>query len=70
MSPGAVALFALLAGIFVLVAVATDWNWFFEHPKAKFFVDHFGRDGARIFYTVLGCALIVLAFACSSFSWH
>lgn len=52
------------AGAFVLVAVALDWNWFFEHPKARFFVERFGRGGARVFYFLLGCALVVLGFAC------
>ena len=56
--------FAWAAGLFVIVSVVVDWDWFFEHPKAKFFVDHFGRGGARLFYTALGCALIVLGFAC------
>lgn len=31
-----------------------------EHRKAKFFVDTFGRQGARGFYVVLGIAIIVL----------
>ena len=56
--------FAFAAGLFVIVAVAIDWDWFFEHPKAKFFVDHFGRAGARVFYAILGIAIIVLGFAC------
>ena len=49
MSSGAVVVFAFLSGIFVIVAAASDWNWFFEHPRAKFFVDAFGRNGAQIF---------------------
>lgn len=64
MSSGAVVVFAFLSGIFVLVAVISDWNWFFEHPKAKFFVDAFGRKGARIFYGVLGCALLLIGLYC------
>lgn len=64
MSSGAVVVFAFLSGIFVLVAVISDWNWFFEHPKAKFFVDAFGRNGARIFYGVLGCALLLIGLYC------
>ncbi len=58
------AILAWLAGAFVIVAVITDWNWFFEHPKAQFFVVHFGRGGARVFYAALGIALIVLGFVC------
>ncbi|HEX7811281.1 MAG TPA: immunity 17 family protein [Burkholderiales bacterium] len=59
-----VTLFSWLVGAFVIVAAMLDWNWFFEHPKAKFFVGHFGRGGARLFYAALGCALVVLGFAC------
>ena len=50
MSSGALAVIAVLSGIFVLAAVISDWKWFFEHPKAKFFVDAFGRNGARILW--------------------
>ena len=57
-------LFAWAAALFVLAAVVTDWAWFFGHPRAKFFVDHFGRGGARLFYAVLGLALIVLGIVC------
>ena len=59
-----VTIFAWAAGIFVLVSVALDWDWFFSHPKSKFFVDHLGRGGARAFYFVLGIALLVLGLAC------
>lgn len=59
-----VTFFAWLVGIFVIMAAALDWNWFFDHPKAKFFVAHFGRGGARAFYVALGFGLIVLGFAC------
>ena len=67
MSAGAVVVFAVLSGIFVLVAVISDWNWFFEHPKAKFFVNAFGRNGARLFYGVLGCALLLIGLYCRQF---
>ncbi|HEX9451133.1 MAG TPA: immunity 17 family protein [Burkholderiales bacterium] len=67
MSSRTVIIFAFLAGIFVLVAVVSDWNWFFEHPKAKFLVDAFGRKGARVFYGVLGCALLILGLYCGQF---
>ena len=56
------AVVAYLAGIFVIVAVLTDWNWFFEHPRARFLVEILGRGGARLFYTVLGSGLLFLRF--------
>lgn len=51
-------------GLFTIVSAMADWDWFFEHRKAKFFVDAFGRDGARIFYGALGCAIIFLGLYC------
>jgi hypothetical protein len=67
MSAGAVVVIAVLSGIFVLIAVISDWNWFFEHPKARFFVNAFGRNGARLFYGVLGCALLLIGLYCRQF---
>jgi hypothetical protein len=57
MQVGGMAALAYLAGIFVIVAVGVDWNWFFAHPRARFFVDVFGRNGARVFYGILGCVI-------------
>ena len=56
------AVVAYLAGIFVLVSVLADWNRFFAHPRARFFVDILGRGGARLFYAVLGSGLLFLGF--------
>ena len=52
------AVLSWLAGAFVLVALLLDWDWFFSHPKARFFVDRFGRGGARVFYFALGIAAL------------
>ena len=56
------AAFAYLAGVFVIVAALVDWNWFFSHPRARFFVDAFGRNGARAFYGILGCVMLYIGF--------
>lgn len=55
------ALFAFLCGIFVIIAAACNWEWFFTNWRARFFVNLFGRDGARIIYALLGVFLFVLA---------
>lgn len=55
------ALFAFACGIFVIAAAALDWDWFFNNWRARFFVDLFGRDGARLFYALLGGVLFFLA---------
>ncbi|MCL1825083.1 MAG: Imm17 family immunity protein [Betaproteobacteria bacterium] len=33
-----------------------------NHPKAWLFVKLFGRNGARVFYVVLGVLIVVSAF--------
>ena len=38
-----------------------DWEWFMTNRRARLFVSLFGRTGARIFYGLLGIALIVVA---------
>jgi len=48
------------AGVFTLACAAMNFNWFMEHRKARFFVKVMGRDGASIFYAVLGLGLAVL----------
>lgn len=57
-----VTFFACIVGLYVIVAAAGNWNWYFEHPNARYFVGRFGRQGARVFYLGLGAALILLAW--------
>ncbi len=55
----------VLVGLFSATASLLNWNFFFEHRKARVFVFLFGgRLGARIFYALLGTALIVLGVLC------
>ena len=54
--------FAWLIGVLTIAAALLDWDWFFKNRRAKFFVDTFGRNGARIFYALLGVAIIVIGF--------
>lgn len=55
------ALFAAFCGVFVIAAAVLDWDWFFTNWRARFFVNLFGRDGARLFYALLGVFFFVLA---------
>jgi len=55
----------LLIGLFSALASLLNWDFFFEHPKARVFVFLFGgRLGARIFYALLGTALLTLGVLC------
>lgn len=47
-------------GVFSLCGAVLDWDWFMNSRKARFFVSVFGRDGARVFYGLMGAALVVL----------
>ncbi len=63
MDKNIVALIIILGGgIFCILAAIFNWNWFFENRKAYVFTKLFGRIGARVFYAILGVALIVLGF--------
>ncbi|RIK81761.1 MAG: hypothetical protein DCC68_08040 [Planctomycetota bacterium] len=47
-------------GIFSICGAVFDWDWFINSRKAQFFVAMFGRNGARIFYGILGAAIVIL----------
>lgn len=56
----------VVAGIFTVFCAIKNYDWFMESNKAKFFVDIFGRDGARMFYIVLGFLIMVFGFLAGS----
>ena len=51
-------LFLLFAGLFSTAGGVLNWEWFFAHRKAVFFIQLFGRTGARAFYVILGGLLL------------
>jgi predicted small integral membrane protein len=55
-----VGLVLIAAGVFSIVGGVANWDWFMDHRKARFFVKLFTRTGARIFYCILGAAIVVL----------
>jgi small neutral amino acid transporter SnatA (MarC family) len=57
-----VAIFSILGGTFCIVSSIFNWDFFFDNRKATFFVSVFGRNGARIFYGILGLFLYFLSF--------
>ena len=50
----------VFGGLFSIVGAVMDWEWFMNHHKARFISSIFGRSGARIFYVILGLAIIVV----------
>jgi small neutral amino acid transporter SnatA (MarC family) len=48
----------VVAGVISLTAAIFNVDWYFQSRKASTFVHWFGRNGARVFYGLLGLALI------------
>ena len=55
-----VGLIMIAAGVFTVCGAGFDWDWYMNSRKAALFVSIFGRNGARIFYGLLGAFLITL----------
>ena len=58
--PELMLVFCAGAGLFTIFCAIMDYDWFMEDRKAEFVVTIFGRNGARIFYVLLGLVLITL----------
>ncbi len=50
-------------GLFSLVAAIWNIDWYFQTDGARMFVQRLGRNGARVFYILLGLALIACGVA-------
>ena len=53
-------LLLVLGGLFAVAGGVFDWEWFMTNRKAWVFVKLFGRNGARVFYCILGSVVAVL----------
>jgi small neutral amino acid transporter SnatA (MarC family) len=53
----------ILLGLFSIIAAIGNMDWYFQTEGARFFVRYFGRTGARVFYVLLGLALIACGVA-------
>lgn len=54
---------AIAIGLFVMSAALFNWEWYYQLHKARWIESICGRSGARVFFGVLGLALIVLGAA-------
>ncbi len=41
-------------GALIFVAGLTNWEWYFKQRRAQTMIKLMGRNGARIFYALLG----------------
>ncbi len=55
-------------GLFSLTAAILNTDWYFKTSGAATFIKLFGRQGARIFYGLLGLALIACG-VCGLLYW-
>ncbi len=53
-------LLILAIGAFSCLGAILNWDFYFNARKARFFVSMLGRNGARLFYLILGLGLMVL----------
>lgn len=49
------------AGVFSIAGALFNWSWFMNSTRARGIVDLLGREGARIFYGLLGVSLLILS---------
>jgi len=56
MYPG---IFLVVAGLFTVCGAVFNWDFFMNSFKSRFWVKILGRTNARIFYGILGIAIMV-----------
>jgi len=54
-------------GAYCLAGAIFNWNWFYHFSRSRFIVELAGRTAARIFYALLGAAMIGFALSYAFF---
>lgn len=49
----------IAAGIFSICGAIFNWEWYFNHWKARRMEELFGRTGARVMYILIGIFAVV-----------
>lgn len=52
----------VVAGFLAVLAGVFNWDWFFKSRNTAFLVRLMGLKLARLFYVVIGMALLAMAF--------
>jgi hypothetical protein len=60
MNPYALGGLFVAIGLFAIAGGVMDWEWFMNSRRAWLFVKLFGRNGARVFYVLLGAGIAVV----------
>ena len=51
----------IAGGIFSIAGALFNWDWFMNNSRARGIVDRLGREGARVFYGLLGVFVLILS---------
>ena len=52
--------FLVAGGAFTICGAAFGWEWFRKHWNARVFIRQFGESGTRIFFGLIGAAILIL----------
>jgi hypothetical protein len=52
--------FFMAAGAFAICGAVFDWDFFMNSRKAALLVRFLGRNGARVFYGLLGAGIVTI----------
>ena len=58
-------IFFVLSGLFSILGAVINWDFFMNNRKAYIWVKLFGRNGARIFYGILGFVIAIIGLGIS-----
>ena len=58
-------IFFVLVGLFSILGAIKNWDFFMNNRKAYIWVKLFGRNGARIFYGILGFVIAIIGLGIS-----
>ena len=58
-------IFFVLAGLISILGAVKNWDFFMNNRKAYIWVKLFGRNGARIFYGILGFVIAIIGLGIS-----
>ena len=58
-------IFFVLVGLFSIICAIKNWDFFMNNRKAYIWVKFFGRNGARVFYVILGLIIALIGLGIS-----
>ena len=50
-----------IGGLITLLGAILNWTWIYKSRRSKSIVSTFGLSGARIIYSIIGLAIMILS---------